>query len=183
LKDSIIYDFEIAIRKSCVAKNAGWGAFLRYRGSRRLRDPLYEINFQKLKSRVPVDPGTLEPLHAQLIDGSGVMVSLTGKHLHGHNNSIWRTQTELPIEAVPFDGTEVSVILSGQNLHYDSDEDEPLDHLSCCPKRIGNLGVNVESDYVPFDEQDFVPENGQTLLLDIGRYGPARRDGKFSCRS
>jgi hypothetical protein len=71
-KDSILYDFEVKVKQSNVAKDAGLGAFLRFRGARVLEGEQRKINNAKMSARTPVDPGTLEKLEARYQDGSGV---------------------------------------------------------------------------------------------------------------
>ena len=179
-KDSILYDFEVKVKQSNVAKDAGLGAFLRFRGARVLEGEQRKINNAKMSARTPVDPGTLEKLEARYQDGSGVLVTLTGNHLHGHNNSVWRTATERPLRAY-YKDRSVKLKLSGCNLHYDIDEDETLG-LSCCPNRIGHLRMNTESDYLHDSSIAFSTKKlGKCALLELGRYGPARKEGK-ECR-
>lgn len=165
------------IKQSKVSKNAGLGAFLVFRGARVLEGERRKINNAKMTARTPVDPGTLEKLEARYQDGSGVLVTLTGNHLHGHNNSVWRTVTERPMRAY-YKDRSVKIKLSGCNLHYDIDEDETLG-LSCCPKRIGHLRTNTESDYLYDSSIAFSTKKlGKCALLELGRYGPARKEGK-----
>jgi len=174
-----LYEFEVKVKPSRVAKNAGMGAFLIFRGTRVLKAGRFRANEKKYKRRMPVDPGTFEALEARNLYGSEILIMLTGKHLHGHNNSIFKEPTEKLLPAVR-DGHEIMLRLAGKNLHYDSDEDETLG-LDPCPKRIGLLGLNIASDYVRDDSRDFSFRDGRkqlTALLDLGRYGPWRKDGK-----
>jgi hypothetical protein len=171
-----LYDFEVSIKPS---KISGLGAFLLFRGARVLNPERKQFNDVKMKDRTPIDPGTLETLEAKFQGGSEALVTLTGKHLHGHNNSVFRNPTELPLRAV-MNSRCIKVSLTGENLHYDFDEDEPLG-LPCCPKTFGHFGVNVEADYMPNDSISFCPSQvGSCALLELGRYGPARKDGTFS---
>lgn len=171
------------IKPSEVAKNSGLGAFLIFRGARVLGKERLRLNQKKMQKRQPVDPGTLEKLEARNQDGSVVVVTLVGKHLHGHNNSIWRTPTEMPLRAVNNEKS-INLRLLGKNLHYDIDEDERLG-LDCCSKGIGHLFMNTESDYVHDRSIVFSAKTvGNCAFFELGRYGPARKEGKneFRCR-
>lgn len=165
------------IKASRVAKNAGYGAFLVYRGARVLKKDMEKKTKKKLRERDIIDPGTFDELEATRQDGSGLLISLTGKNLHGPNNSIFRAHTEKPLKAqVGRYQKKVSVKLVGDNLHYDSDE-EPMD-LSCCSKRIGRLGLHIESDYCHSSSVEFVAGKDNVAVFDLGRYAPSRKEGK-----
>ena len=80
-----------------MAKNSGLGAFLVYHGGRRLEKRLDHLGQQKISERVTRNVKTTKPLSARYLDGSEVVMTLTGKHLHGHNNSVFRARTESDI--------------------------------------------------------------------------------------
>lgn len=173
----ILFDFKVDIRKSGIP-NSGHGAFLTFRGARMLKQELQERNTRKLESRCCFIPKTMTPLHAMHTDGFGVKVTLTGRDLHGNRNSVYWPETLFPLQAyLPGRPRPTDVQLTGENLHYDSDEDEPLG-LSCCPKRIGFLGLHTASDYLPADDIEFASSSEGCGYLSLGRYGPAGRTGK-----
>ena len=173
----MLYDFEVNIKQSKVSKDAGLGAFLVFRGVRVLERERKLANDEKMKPRQPVDPGTLEKLEATHHSGCRILVALTGKHLHGHNNSIWRPETEMALTA-HYKMNSVTVKLAGDHLHYDIDEDEQLG-LPCCPPGIGHLRMNTESEYLLDTSVVFSTRmTGSCALLELGRYGPARKEGE-----
>lgn len=178
--DSILYDFEVNIKQSRVSKNAGLGAFLMYRGARVLDKQRKKVNLKKLDDRDIFNPTTLEYLAARRQDGSTVSIQISGKHLHGHNNAIFRTPTEVPLRATVYKTSgrqKMTVRLHGKNLHHDIDEDGSFD-LSCCPKRFGRLCLNVESDYTRDNTIPFSAKLANSFSIELGRYGPVRKTGK-----
>ena len=165
------------MKRSNISDEAGLGAFLVFRGGRVLDPERSRLNHERKSQRTPVDPGTLEKLEARYQSGAGAIVTLTGKHLHGHNNSIWRVQTEVPLKA-RWMNRFVKIRLVGDHLHYDMDEDERLD-LPCCPPGIGHLLMSTESEYIRDESIIFSPETvGNCSLLELGRYGPVLDEGK-----
>mmetsp|Transcript_7558 Transcript_7558/g.17315 ORF Transcript_7558/g.17315 Transcript_7558/m.17315 type:complete len:459 (-) Transcript_7558:1393-2769(-) len=120
----------------------------------------------------------MKPLEITHPDGFLVSITLAGNNLHGNRNSLYWPDTLLPMSAtVPDSSKEITVRLEGENLHYDSDEEEPM-WLSCCPPRIGYLGISIESDFVPDDSIVFWSEKEGCGFLELGRYGPALRQDR-----
>jgi hypothetical protein len=166
----------VNIKQSKVSKHAGLGAFLLYRGARILKNDRKRLILEKIKGRHIHNPETLECLTARRQDGSCTSVKLTGNHLHGHNNSILRTATEVPLRAL-VNREKVTVRLTGNNLHRDMDEDETFG-LPCCPKTFGKLCLNIESDYIRDNSVEFTEELAKTFSIELARYGPVRKEGK-----
>ena len=74
----MLYEFSVVAKESQVAKGAGNGAFLTYRGAKVLKSS----SKWKIKKKIPRTPQTRKPLEA-VFPVSGATVTLSGANLHG----------------------------------------------------------------------------------------------------
>jgi len=159
--------------------NAGKGAFLTFLGARELKPHCKEKGARKMECRITKtskDIITMRPLQVQTPGGYNATLTLTGENLHGNNNNPYWPATMEPLEAImPGGRRRQRVLLHGQNLHYDS-EDEILSP-GASPKRIGFLGIHVESDYTRKSSKTF---SMRDVSINLGRYGPLKKAGKLS---
>jgi hypothetical protein len=155
------------------------GAFLQYVGAKRLnkRSKTFNDNiFDNIEIDIELEN---EPIQAQLED-HGVTVTLKGAGLDEHGRKYCSYHD---LEAV----VESKALLSGSALrsgrqkvriHIEgvpSNLDRKAYFVSDESRRIGYLGIHIESDYqdrdIPFPVTD-------EMIIDLGRYGPFRKQGK-----
>ena len=169
-----VYDFKIEARPSNIP-NAGMGAFLTFIGARRLQQKTRIRATELLDARPYKELTTMRPLVAELPDGFGMGVTLTGAHLHGPYNSTYLLPA---LKAVnPDTGRKMKVRLANsQDVSYYPDE---LDALKNPNKdgRFGFLGIHHEDHYRCDTKKTFASAQEGCGLIDIGRYGPFRREG------
>jgi hypothetical protein len=176
----IIYYFKVDIRESNIP-NAGLGAFLTFLGARELdaedkaRGESRLIGReQEWKQRL-----TTTPLLADHPDGYRLSLTLEGSNLHGHFNSPYLLKS---LEAVLPDGREAKVRLANHEKLYYEDE---LDAFKSTKddERIGFLGLFKEADYFPAPKRTFSSLLKNCGVIDLGRYGPFKRQGTRIQRS
>ena len=151
-----------------------------YLGARVLKLECAEQSTRLLNARHQVPKKTLT---ASRPEGFGVSVKLTGTNLYGNNNSEYWANEAFPMNAKhPVTKKTINLSLVGKNLHCDSDEEEaPLvrqQQASWRVPRIGFLGIHVKSDYVSNDLLKFASTYPGCGYIDIGRYGPNRKEGE-----
>jgi hypothetical protein len=123
------------------------------------------------------------PLQAIMEDEqSGVTVHLRGAHLDEHGRDI-RSKHDAIANVRPNNKPNDSVLRNGnQHVRFhiegvSSSIDHKAYYVSDASRRIGILGVHIGSDYKSAPDDVFpVRENA---VIDLGRYGPFRRTGKF----
>jgi hypothetical protein len=110
-------------------------------------------------------------------DGFGMSVTFKGEHLHGPYNSHYLLRTlKATIPDSKGKEKEVKVRFSDFELPYYEDE---LAALRDPTNRIGLLGLYQESDFVPAPKRTFSSLHTRCGWIDIGRYGPFRKTGKW----
>lgn len=151
------------------------GAFLTFIGARRLQQKTRIRATELLDARPYKELTTMRPLVAKLSDGFGMGVSLTGAHLHGPYNSTYL----LPAlkAANPGTGRKIKVRLANsQDVSYYPDELEAMKNPNK-DERFGFLGIHHENHYRCDTKKTFASAHEGCGLIDIGRYGPFRREG------
>lgn len=157
------------------------GTFLKFLGTRVLNPEAQRRNDAEMNSRIYFFAPTKHRLRAKLPDRSKISVSITGRDIHGNNNSDFWHRRGKPIQAVLSCGSETRVV-----VHVSSDKDSFTDNIaknavSSVTKNndIGFLGINSYSDYIPDDTCLFSSFNDGCGMIDLGCYGPFSKAGKY----
>lgn len=122
-----------------------------------------------MNGRIILESDTKKPLEAT-IDNMNVAVRLEGNDLHGNRNNPYFSKTRFPLEADLGDGRHVRVNIVPDSIH---------DSISDLVKQngLGHFKIFTEEDYEPDNTIQFVSKNW--AIIDIGRYGPFLKTGKF----
>jgi hypothetical protein len=171
-----LYYFKTFAQESRIP-NAGYGAFLSFVGARRLTKESMERNDGLLEDADYKCNLENEPLDATMDEGrSGVSVRLEGAGLDRYGRQYVST-TKLVALIQSNTLTEGSVLRTGQQRVRIYVEGMPsiLDrkayYVSDPNRRIGHLGIHMESDY-KWIKNPIFPAFFD--LIDLGRYGPFR---------
>ena len=172
----IIYDFELKARKSGLP-NAGNGVFLTFLGARELKPSRRKRGEKLIEDRsYHVKQKLAQAIHP---DGFGMSVKFTGEDLHApYNVDYLLPDLEAAIPDSHNSGKKTRVVFSDWELPYSEDE---LAAMRDPTNRIGFLKIHKESDYVPAPKRTFSWLHKNCGWIDIGRYGPFRKAGKFRC--
>ena len=136
--------------------NAGYGAFLTYRGTRVLKKSALVRLTRLMQEHIAwADVGTLQPLVAQTLVGRSMSVIISGKNLHYNDNNIYWSK-KLLSEFAEFGKTNpIGGKLWSNNESFDESNVDCHIHREVkklrdkIPDRqgIGFLGIFSESDY------------------------------------
>lgn len=155
--------------------NAGLGAFLTFLGARRLPKIQAERAQFLLDSRPYKELKTTKPLYALHPDGFGLKLILNGEDLHSPYNNPYLLQALYAVH--PKTNRPMKVKLAHAHDLYYEDEVDALKN----PKgrqRIGFLGIHDETQYFHEPKRTFSILKDYCGLIDLGRYGPFRKEGK-----
>lgn len=178
-----LYDFIVEIKPSNIP-NGGLGAFLTFLGARVLRKSASDRCARLLEEHNAYDETgnlfvkTHEELTAEVYGGRNIHVTLKGNNLHHNDNNVYWSKERQSYLKKHID--EHGTLLD----HFDEDEicckvnSEVKKLKSKIPagKRIGFLEIHSESDYVEDKSLVFSSEKKGLGMLEMGRYGPHRRD-------
>ena len=114
-----------------------------------------------------------EPLNAVGRDGIGFALSIRSESFGGVPYIRKKLKAVLPTSSPP---TTVKLSCSDPRSLYTEEEIDSLIPKKYS-KRIGHLGIHSESDYSPDDDITFSCRDFM-CTLDLGRYGPFRKNGK-----
>ena len=179
----ILYDFKVCVKPSQIP-NSGSGAYLTYLGARLLKaDRRFRSNDLLINSSISIVE-TTKPLTAAFRStGLRASITLTGKDLHENDgNDFWPDTADWIEGIMPTTKKRFTLKLTGKNIH---DTGEDLLHsrdLQPGETPIGFRRYHKESHYeeVPLPFCSYYEDCG---FIDIGRYGPFRREGKLcTCR-
>lgn len=176
----IIYDFELRVETSTIP-NSGKGVFLTFLGARELKPSKKRRGEELFHDRETIEPKLSRPLHAWHPDGFGIHMTLTGEHLRAPYNSnnllptleAIRPDAKMNKKGIP---KKTNIRFSDFDLPYCEEE---LVGLKDPSNRIGFLGLYEESDYVEAPRRKFSSLHENCGYIDIGRYGPFRKEGKL----
>ena len=162
----------IEIRTSNIP-NSGYGAFLTFLGARRLNTESTRRSELLLDSHVYYDPLTKTPLDAIMPDGTELSVTLSGENIHGNgNSSYWLPHNLCTDGAILPCGKDVKVTIK----QFDFQNYQPLINKE---NGIGFMGSHQPKDYVYDNNATFSSYNNGCGLVDLGLYGPFKKDGTF----
>jgi hypothetical protein len=163
-------------------KGAGMGAFLKYVGAKKLNTASKELNESIFENTtIHVDCENL-PLQAQLENG-GATVHLKGAGLDEHgrkycsNHDLVATIKAKSLRR----GSTFKAGLQKVRIHIEgipSSLDKKAYFIEDENRRVGYLGIHLESDYKWAPGIQF-PVSDETVI-DLGRYGPFRKLGTFN---
>lgn len=182
----VIFDFMVDAKESKIP-NAGMGAFLKFLGARVLKRKCKSRNDVLFSYREHVgaywgsdDPRVIsrEPLQAVGTDGVAFSVTLAGENVYGEPSNPYILR---PLKAGG-KGTrriKLSLVCSDNRSLYFEDELEGLNPTKES-QRIGHLGLHREMDYVPSETITFSSLKNHCSMLDLGRYGPFRKHGRYT---
>jgi hypothetical protein len=180
----VIFDFMVDAKESKIP-NAGMGAFLKFLGARVLKRKCKKRSDVLFSYREHVgaywgddNPRMIsrEPLQALGTDGVAFSVTLAGENVYGEPSNPYILR---PLKAGG-KGTrriKLSLACSDNRSLYFEDELEGLNPTKKS-QRIGHLGLHREMDYVPAETITFSSLKKHCSMLDLGRYGPFRKQGR-----
>ena len=136
--------------------NAGYGAFLTYRGARVLKKSALVRSTRLMQEHIAwADVGTLQPLVAQTLVGRSMSVIISGKNLHYNDNNIYWSK-KLLSEFAEF-GKKNPIRGKSRSTNETFDESKVDCHVHHEVKMLrgkipdgqglGFLGILSESDY------------------------------------
>lgn len=175
----ILYDFKICVKPSQIP-NSGSGAYLTYLGARLLKDDRRARAIDLLTDSTVSQIATMEPLTAELSSkGMRAKITLSGKDLHENNGSCYWPYTACPMPAVmPKTRKMINVTLAGDKIHDIGEDLLEFRDLQPGETAIGFRNYHKESHYeeAPLPFCSYYEGCG---VIDIGRYGPFRPEGKL----
>jgi hypothetical protein len=166
--EDIIYDFKVEAQTSTIP-NSGNGAFLTFLGARELKPSAKKRNESLWKKREVRVSALDDVMTAKSCDGCHASVKLVGDHIHSAYNCSFLVPDSL--------NEETGVAKRDFERYYSREE---LAGMRDPSNRIGFLKLNKESDFIPAPKRTFSSLHKSCGLINIGRYGPFRKSGKYA---
>ena len=174
--DGCLYTFLLRVRTSSLP-NAGNGLFLQFLGAKEMKPSKWKrsVEISDRRHNVSHPHDELRALHPE---GFGIHVSVTGEHLKSRYNSSFplkKLKAVLSQNGNSDTGRTMEVTFSDPDLPYDEDESRGLRNPE---DYIGHFRLCTIDDYVDAPMRKFSSLYPECGFVDIGRYGPFRKQGK-----
>ena len=176
--DACLYNFLLEARRSSIP-NAGMGLFLHFLGAKEMKPSKLKrsIEISDLRHNIFHPHDELQAIHPE---GFGIHVSVSGEHIKSRYNSSFplkRLKAVLPQNGDHSNKRThtMKITFSDPDLPYDEDE---LRGLRKPEDYIGHLRLCTIDDYVDAPMRKFSSLYPECGFVDIGRYGPFRKEGK-----